>query len=218
MQCWFLVTMINATRKWLQRNRTNFAIGFGVLGIGYVAGQYVLSKIAEAGERMSSDRTAKEKYNSSCREKQLQLAKFPQFAPALSTKPGRLHPHCSCSYSRRSWKSCGSAACWKYNKGITAEESRKTQEDNGAVGDSPIRTIVKGSQRGRRGWEEPCELAKWKLCSCESNGSPSPWKARLRGTGFVQEQGPTLERAEDKLYRVHPDAYLTDELIYLIQQ
>lgn len=54
--------MITATRNWLRRNRANFAIGFGVLGVGYVAGQYVLSKITEAGERMSSDRTAKEKY------------------------------------------------------------------------------------------------------------------------------------------------------------
>lgn len=54
-------TMITATKNWLRRNRTNFAIGFGVLGVGYVAGQYVLSKIAEAGERMSNERTAKEK-------------------------------------------------------------------------------------------------------------------------------------------------------------
>lgn len=30
--------------------------------MGYVTGQYVLSKITEAGERMGSDRTAKEKY------------------------------------------------------------------------------------------------------------------------------------------------------------
>lgn len=54
--------MIDATRKWLRRNRTNFAIGFGVIGIGYIAGQYVLSKIKEAQERMAGDRIAKEKY------------------------------------------------------------------------------------------------------------------------------------------------------------
>lgn len=54
--------MITATKNWLRRNRTNFAIGFGVLGAGYVAGQYVLSKIAEAGERMSNERIAKEKF------------------------------------------------------------------------------------------------------------------------------------------------------------
>lgn len=54
--------MITATKNWLRRNRTNLALGFGVLGVGYVAGQYVLSKITETGERMSSDRTAKEKY------------------------------------------------------------------------------------------------------------------------------------------------------------
>ncbi|MCJ1426871.1 peroxin [Sticta canariensis] len=52
--------MITATKNWLRRNRTNFAIGFGVLGVGYVTGQYALSKITEAGERMGSDRTAKE--------------------------------------------------------------------------------------------------------------------------------------------------------------
>lgn len=54
--------MINATRRWLRRNRTGFAIGFGVIGIGYIAGQYVLSKITEARERMAGDRIAKEKY------------------------------------------------------------------------------------------------------------------------------------------------------------
>ncbi|KAI9785006.1 MAG: peroxin [Geoglossum umbratile] len=52
--------MIRATRNWFRRNRTNFALGFGVLGVGYVASQYVLSKLAEARERMSSDRIAKE--------------------------------------------------------------------------------------------------------------------------------------------------------------
>ena len=55
--------MISATRRWLRRNRTNFVIGFGVVGVGYVAGQYVLSKITEVRERMASDRIAKEKYN-----------------------------------------------------------------------------------------------------------------------------------------------------------
>ena len=54
--------MINATRRWLRRNRTNFAIGAGVIGLGYIAGQYVLSKISEARERVASDRIAKEKY------------------------------------------------------------------------------------------------------------------------------------------------------------
>lgn len=53
--------MITATKNWLRRNRTNFAIGFGALGVAYVAGQYALSKVSEAGDRMSSDRTAKEK-------------------------------------------------------------------------------------------------------------------------------------------------------------
>ncbi|KAI9847791.1 MAG: peroxin [Sclerophora amabilis] len=52
--------MITATRNWFRRNRTNFAVGFGVLGVGYVATQYVLSKLAEARESMSSDRIARE--------------------------------------------------------------------------------------------------------------------------------------------------------------
>lgn len=56
--------MISATRRWLQRNRTGVAIGVGVIGVGYVAGQYVLSKITEARERMAGNRIAKEKYKS----------------------------------------------------------------------------------------------------------------------------------------------------------
>ncbi|PMD28247.1 Peroxin-3 [Hyaloscypha hepaticicola] len=52
--------MISATRRWLKRNRTPLAIGFGVLGAGYVATQYVLGKISDARERMSSDRIARE--------------------------------------------------------------------------------------------------------------------------------------------------------------
>ncbi|KAI9721549.1 MAG: hypothetical protein M1812_002311 [Candelaria pacifica] len=52
--------MISTTRKWLRRNRTNFAVGFGLLGAGYVATQYVYSKITEARERMSDDRIGKE--------------------------------------------------------------------------------------------------------------------------------------------------------------
>ena len=54
--------MISATRRWLRRNRSNFAIGLGVVGVGYIAGQYVLGKILEARERMTSDRIAREKY------------------------------------------------------------------------------------------------------------------------------------------------------------
>ena len=53
--------MISATRRWLRRNRTGFAVGVGVLGVGYMVTQYVLSKVREAGERMSDDRIAKEK-------------------------------------------------------------------------------------------------------------------------------------------------------------
>ncbi len=54
--------MFSATRRWLRRNRTPIAIGLGVVGAGYLATQYVLSKLNDARERMSSDRIAKEKY------------------------------------------------------------------------------------------------------------------------------------------------------------
>lgn len=54
--------MIAATRRWVRRYRTPVAIGFGVIGVGYVATQYVLGKISDARERMSSDRIAREKY------------------------------------------------------------------------------------------------------------------------------------------------------------
>ncbi|KAE8446123.1 hypothetical protein EG329_012494 [Mollisiaceae sp. DMI_Dod_QoI] len=52
--------MITATRRWLRRNRTPIAIGFGLVGVGYVATQYVLGKISDARARMSSDRIARE--------------------------------------------------------------------------------------------------------------------------------------------------------------
>jgi peroxin-3 len=53
--------MINSARQWLRRNRTNFAIGAGLVGAGYVATQYVLGKITETRQRMSDERIAKEK-------------------------------------------------------------------------------------------------------------------------------------------------------------
>ncbi|KAH6897009.1 Peroxin-3 [Thelonectria olida] len=52
--------MFLSTRRWLRNNRTPIAIGVGVIGAGYVATQYVISKINDARERMSSDRIAKE--------------------------------------------------------------------------------------------------------------------------------------------------------------
>lgn len=54
---------MNSLRKWARRNRTPLAIGFGVIGVGYVATQYVLGKIHDARQRMSSDRIAREKYS-----------------------------------------------------------------------------------------------------------------------------------------------------------
>ena len=56
------VAMLASTRQWVKRNRANFAIGAGVLGAGYLAGQYVVSKFTEARQRMSDDRIAREKY------------------------------------------------------------------------------------------------------------------------------------------------------------
>ena len=53
--------MIQATRRWFQRNRTNIAIGGAVLGAGYLAGQYVVAKIQEARQSSNEDRIAKEK-------------------------------------------------------------------------------------------------------------------------------------------------------------
>ena len=55
-------SMISTTRKWFRRNRSKFAVGIGVVGVGYVAGRYILNKISETRERMSIDRIAREKY------------------------------------------------------------------------------------------------------------------------------------------------------------
>ncbi|CAK7563838.1 MAG: peroxin [Sporothrix epigloea] len=52
--------MFAATRQWFRRHRTPIAIGVGIAGAGYVATQYVLTKLNDARERMSSDRIAKE--------------------------------------------------------------------------------------------------------------------------------------------------------------
>jgi len=52
--------MFSSARGWLRRNRTPIAVGIGVVGAGYAVTQYVLSKINDARERMSSDRIAKE--------------------------------------------------------------------------------------------------------------------------------------------------------------
>ncbi|KAF3482390.1 uncharacterized protein GIQ15_05149 [Arthroderma uncinatum] len=52
--------MINVTKQWFRRHRNGIAIGAGVVGVGYLAGQYVLGKISDARERMSSERVARE--------------------------------------------------------------------------------------------------------------------------------------------------------------
>ena len=53
--------MIDATRKWFRRNRYPIAIGASLIGVGYVAGQYILGKLTEARQRMSDERIAKDK-------------------------------------------------------------------------------------------------------------------------------------------------------------
>ncbi|CUS11477.1 unnamed protein product [Tuber aestivum] len=52
--------MFTATRNFFRRNRRNFAIGVGLAGAGYLVTNYVLSKLSDARERMSSDRIARE--------------------------------------------------------------------------------------------------------------------------------------------------------------
>lgn len=84
--------MISATKKWLRRNRTGFIIGFGVVGAGYIAGQYVLSKITEFRHRMAGDRIAKEKYKPFALNPTSALTE--QLAPTIPTQSGRLHYHC----------------------------------------------------------------------------------------------------------------------------
>ena len=54
--------MIRSVRSWFKRNRTNFAIGVGVLGAGYLVTQYALAKLTETRQRMSDEKIAKEKY------------------------------------------------------------------------------------------------------------------------------------------------------------
>ncbi|KAI0997015.1 hypothetical protein K3495_g11169 [Podosphaera aphanis] len=51
--------MIAASRRWFRRYRTPVAIGVGVVGFGYVATQYLIGKISDARERISSDRIAR---------------------------------------------------------------------------------------------------------------------------------------------------------------
>lgn len=54
--------MFEGQRRWFRRNRTGIAVGAGLLGAAYLAGQYVIGKITETRQRMSDDRIAREKY------------------------------------------------------------------------------------------------------------------------------------------------------------
>jgi len=53
--------MLSAARRWFGKNRTPIAVGVGILGAGYFAAQYLVSKIRDDRERMGSERIAKEK-------------------------------------------------------------------------------------------------------------------------------------------------------------
>ena len=53
--------MIIATKDWLRRNRTSLALGLGAIGTSYLAAQHVTSRLAEARERVFSDRVSKER-------------------------------------------------------------------------------------------------------------------------------------------------------------
>lgn len=59
--------MFETPRRWFRRNRTGVAVGAGLLGAAYFAGQYVLGKITETRQRMSDERIAREKYDSQYR-------------------------------------------------------------------------------------------------------------------------------------------------------
>lgn len=85
--------MFAATRRWVKRNRTPFAVAVGVVGVGYVATQYVLNKISEARERMSSDRIAREKYTIPAQAPYFIILILSQSAETLRTKSRRLHIH-----------------------------------------------------------------------------------------------------------------------------
>lgn len=53
--------MLASVRRWARRNQTPLAVSAGLVGAGYVVTQYVVGKLNDARERMSSDRIAKEK-------------------------------------------------------------------------------------------------------------------------------------------------------------
>ncbi|KAJ6264818.1 hypothetical protein Dda_0970 [Drechslerella dactyloides] len=52
--------MLKQTRNFFRKNRTNLAIGAGVIGTIYLGANYVLGKLSEAKNRMATDRIARE--------------------------------------------------------------------------------------------------------------------------------------------------------------
>ncbi|KAF3091489.1 peroxin [Orbilia oligospora] len=52
--------MLKQTRTFFRKNRTNLAIGAGIVGSIYIGANYVISKLTEAKNRMATDRIAKE--------------------------------------------------------------------------------------------------------------------------------------------------------------
>ena len=54
--------MLSASRRWLQRYRAPLAVGVGIVSATYVAAQYVVGRMEEARERLTSERLAKDKW------------------------------------------------------------------------------------------------------------------------------------------------------------
>ncbi|KAF2861987.1 Peroxin-3 [Piedraia hortae CBS 480.64] len=61
---------METARRWFRRNRNYVFVGAGVIGAGYLVGQYVLSKLQEARQRMTEDRVAKENLQRRFRQNQ----------------------------------------------------------------------------------------------------------------------------------------------------
>lgn len=133
--------MISATRRWLRRNRTGLTIGCGVIGVGYVTGQYLLSKITEARQRMAGDRIAKDKYEYLILSRNWALIE--QLAPTVPTQSGRLYYHCSriTTYCSRQYHR--SFAIREDYTTVAAETGREVGQKRRHIKSSAIRILVR---------------------------------------------------------------------------
>ena len=188
--------MISASRRWLRRNRTNFAIGFGVVGVGYVAGQYIISRVTEARQRMSDDRVAKEKSYLRLPSSQAACADTFQPAAPLPAEPGRLHlhrprplPHCGREYRR-------SFTRRKDLKRAATEASRQARQRGRRIRCGTLRALIRDAKSDRRRREKSDKLPERELCARESDdrvefGERGQWPAQ-----GAQEQVAIMERAQ----------------------